>query len=71
MGLFLYNLLLPVYLVIALPGLLVKMRRRGGYGAIEKTCVVGPEAGERIVAETLKLLNSHWDHQMRSKGSIQ
>ncbi|MEN9020796.1 MAG: hypothetical protein GWQ05_03145 [Verrucomicrobiaceae bacterium] len=33
MGLFLYNLLLPVYLVIALPGLLVKMRRRGGYGA--------------------------------------
>jgi hypothetical protein len=45
--------------------------RRGGYGAIEKTCVVGPEAGERIVAETLKLLNSHWDHQMRSKGSIQ
>ena len=33
MGLFLYNLLLPVYLVIALPGLLLKMRRRGGYGA--------------------------------------
>ena len=33
MGLFLYNLLLPVYLVVALPGLLIKMRRRGGYGA--------------------------------------
>jgi len=33
MGLFLYNLLLPVYLIIALPGLLLKMRRRGGYGA--------------------------------------
>lgn len=33
MGLALYNLLLPFYLVAALPGLLVKMRRRGGYGA--------------------------------------
>ena len=33
MGLLLYNLLLPVYLVVALPGMLIKMRRRGGYGA--------------------------------------
>ena len=32
MGLWLYNLLLPVYLLVALPGLLIKMRRRGGYG---------------------------------------
>lgn len=35
--------------------------RRGGYGAIEKTCVVGPKAGERIVLETLKLLETQWD----------
>lgn len=33
MGLFLYNLFLPIYLIVALPGLLLKMRRRGGYGA--------------------------------------
>jgi 3-deoxy-D-manno-octulosonic-acid transferase len=33
MGRFLYNLFLPVYLLVFLPGLLVKMRRRGGYGA--------------------------------------
>ncbi len=32
-GLLLYNLLLPVYLVLAMPGLLIKMRKRGGYGA--------------------------------------
>lgn len=32
MGLVLYNLLLPVYLLVALPGLLLKMKRRGGYG---------------------------------------
>ena len=29
----LYNILLPFYLLVSLPGLLVKMRRRGGYGA--------------------------------------
>jgi hypothetical protein len=34
--------------------------RPGGYGAIAKTCVVGPEAGERIVSETLTLLEMHW-----------
>ncbi len=33
MGLVIYNLLLPIYLLVALPGLLVKMKRRGGYGA--------------------------------------
>ena len=31
MGLWLYNLLLPIYLLVAFPGLLMKMRRRGGY----------------------------------------
>ncbi len=33
MGRFIYNLLLPVYLLVALPGWWIKMRRRGGYGA--------------------------------------
>ncbi len=33
MGRFLYNLLLPIYLVVSLPGLVLKMRRRGGYGS--------------------------------------
>ncbi|MGY8674489.1 MAG: hypothetical protein ACKVHO_18105, partial [Verrucomicrobiia bacterium] len=34
--------------------------RQGGYGAIAKTCVVGPKAGERVVSETLSLLESLW-----------
>jgi len=37
--------------------------RQGGYGAIEKTCVVGPETGERIVSETLSLLETLWNSQ--------
>jgi hypothetical protein len=34
--------------------------RQGGYGAIARTCVVGPKAGERVVSETLSLLESLW-----------
>lgn len=34
--------------------------QQGGYGAIEKTCVVGPAAGDRIVSESLKLLEELW-----------
>lgn len=30
--LFLYNLLLPVFLVISIPGYLIKMKKRGGFG---------------------------------------
>ncbi|MGY8642575.1 MAG: hypothetical protein ACKVJU_15955 [Verrucomicrobiales bacterium] len=37
--------------------------REGGYGAIEKTCVVGPKAGDQIVSETLNLLKAHWDNK--------
>ena len=32
----------------------------GGYGAIEKSCIVGPEAGQEIVETTLKLLRDLW-----------
>ncbi len=35
--------------------------RHGGYGAIEKTCVVGPAAGEQIVSASLELLQSLWE----------
>jgi len=34
--------------------------RHGGYGAIEKSCVVGPAAGELLVDTTLKLLEELW-----------
>lgn len=37
--------------------------RRDGYGAIAKTSVVGPKAGERIVLETLRLLATQWKTQ--------
>ncbi len=33
---------------------------RGGYGAIQKTCVVGPAAGDVIVSESLRLLDALW-----------
>lgn len=35
--------------------------KQGGYGAIEKTCVVGPQAGEVIVSESLRLLGELWE----------
>jgi len=35
--------------------------RHGGYGAIEKTCVVGPAAGEQIVSASLELLQNLWE----------
>lgn len=34
--------------------------RHGGYGAIEKSCVVGPAAGEQIVTTSLELLQKLW-----------
>jgi len=32
----------------------------GGYGAIASTCVVGPEAGDRLVEASLELLEALW-----------
>ncbi len=33
----------------------------GGYGAISKSCIVGPAAGDKLVETSLELLNSLWE----------
>lgn len=33
----------------------------GGYGAIERTCIVGPAAGDLLVDATLKLIDGLWE----------
>jgi hypothetical protein len=38
-----------------------KAVQAGGYGAIPKTCVVGPAAGDKIVEESLRLLGDLWE----------
>ena len=67
MGLFLYNILLPFYLLIALPGLLIKMRRRGGYGSHFMQRFAHYDAARLTQLQTMK--NTWWIHAV-SVGEV-